>query len=132
MTDTFQLKFSMRWRYHGLYTLYVPGFRVVIFGFIPISLTYIFGTLLTAGGDLRQLNLFAATSLVLNVAVNLVLIPQFGATGSAWASLSAQSFMAIAQLLLAIRLFRLPPTAFLPPSPHNICNNLTLLLKHSN
>lgn len=122
----------MRWRYHGLYTLYIPVFRVVIFGFIPISLTYIFGTLLTAGGHLRQLNLFAATSLVLNVAVNLVLIPQFGATGSAWASLSAQSFMAIAQLLLAIRLFRLPPTAFLPPSPHNICNNLTLLLKHSN
>ena len=114
--------------YHERYALYVPVFRVVIFGFIPISLTYIFGTLLTAGGHLRQLNLFAAASLVLNVAVNLLLIPRFGAAGSAWASLTAQTFMAVAQLLLAIRLFRLPARTFLPPSPHNIYKNASLLL----
>ena len=95
--------------------LYVPVFRVLIFGFIPISLTYIFGTLLTAGGYLRQLNLFAATTLVLNVVVNLLLIPRLGAVGSAWASLTAQTFMALAQLLLAIRLFRLPWSAFRLP-----------------
>lgn len=119
----------MQLLYHGNYAPYVPVFRVVIFGFIPISFTYIFGTLLTAGGYLRQLNLFAATTLVLNVAVNMMLIPCFGAVGSAWASLSAQSFMAVAQLLLAIRLFRLPARAFLPPSPHNICSQIALLLK---
>ena len=95
---------------------YVPVFRVVIFGLVPIGLTYIFGTLLTAGGHLRQLNLFAAASLVLNVVVNMLLIPRFGAVGSAYASLTAQGFMAIAQLLLAVRLFHLPPAAFLPPA----------------
>lgn len=101
--------------YHERGELYVPVFRVVIFGIIPIGLTYIFGTLLTAGGHLRQLNIFAALSLVLNVVVNLLLIPPFGAVGSAWASLTAQSFMALAQLLLAIRLFRLPANTFLLP-----------------
>lgn len=101
--------------YHERGALYVPVFRVVIFGIIPIGLTYIFGTLLTAGGHLRQLNIFAATSLLLNVAVNLLLIPRFGAVGSAWASLTAQSFMAIAQLLLAIRRFHLPANTFLLP-----------------
>ena len=105
----------MQLLYHGNRALYVPVFRVIIFGIIPISLTYIFGTLLTAGGYLRQLNIFAAASLLLNVAVNLVMIPRLGAVGSAWASLTAQSFMAVAQLLLAIRLFHLPPSAFLPP-----------------
>lgn len=115
----------MQWRYHELYTLYVPVFRVVIFGFIPISLTYIFGTLLTAGGYLRQLNIFAATSLVLNVVVNLLLIPRLGAVGSAWASLTAQSFMALAQLVLAIRLFRLPVAAFMPPSFSDIRQAMT-------
>ena len=95
--------------------LYVPVFRVLIFGFIPICFTYIFGTLLTAGGYLRQLNLFAATTLVLNVVVNLLLIPRLGAVGSAWASLTAQTFMALAQLLLAIRLFHLPWSAFRLP-----------------
>lgn len=106
----------MRLLYHDNAAQYVPVFRVVIFGIIPICLTYIFGTLLTAGGYLRQLNIFAAATLLLNIAVNLILIPHMGAVGSACASLTAQSFMALAQLVLAVRLFRLPASAFrLPP-----------------
>ena len=104
----------MVWRYHEHYAAYVPVFRVVIFGLIPIGITYIFGTLLTAGGRLLQLNLFASVSLAINVWVNMLLIPQLGAVGSAWASLTAQSFMALSQLLLAIRLYRLPLAAFRP------------------
>lgn len=122
----------MQWRYHDHFAAYVPVFRVVIFGLVPIGVTYIFGTLLTAGGHLKQLNLFAATSLVLNVVVNLLLIPRLGTVGSAWASLIAQTFMAIAQLVLAIRIFRLPLTAFLPPSPHNIRDGITLMIKNKN
>lgn len=110
----------MQLLYHERAELYVPVFRVIVFGIIPIGITYIFGTLLTAGGYLRQLNLFAATSLVLNVAVNLFLIPRFGALGSAWASLSAQSFMALAQFILAVRLFRLPWSTFRLPRPIEI------------
>ena len=106
--------------YHGRGEPYVPVFRIVIFGLIPIGLTYIFGTLLTADGRLRQLNLFAASSLVLNVAVNLLLIPRFGAVGSAWASLTAQSFMALAQVVLSIRLCRLPLSTFRLPRPADL------------
>ena len=117
--------------YHGQErgVLYAPVFRVLIFGLVPIGLTYIFGTLLTAGGRLRQLNIFAAVTLAVNVGVNMVLIPRYGALGSAWASLTAQSFMAVAQLLLAVRLYRLPPAAFLPPTPRNIIESIPLLLK---
>ena len=118
----------MTWLYHQHYAAYVPVFRVVIFGLIPIGITYIFGTLLTAGGYLKQLNIFAASSLVLNVVVNLVLIPRFGAVGSAWASLTAQTFMAVAQLLLAIHLFRLPLATFRPPLPSDL-KALVALLK---
>ena len=102
--------------YHGRGSLYVPVFRVVIFGLVPIGMTYIFGTLLTAGGYLRQLNLYAGSSLALNVVLNVALIPRLGAVGSAWASLGTQAFMAAAQMLLAARLFRLPAEAFRPPS----------------
>lgn len=117
----------MQWRYHDHYAAYVPVFRVVIFGLIPIGITYIFGTLLTAGGHLRQLNLFAASSLVLNVAVNLLLIPRLGAVGSAWASLTAQSFMAVAQLLLAIRLFRLSVATFRLPRLSDVKDFIAML-----
>ena len=101
--------------YPGRGMLYVPVFRVLIFGILPIGITYIFGTLLTAGGYLRQLNLFALITLVLNVVVNLLLIPRLGAVGSAWASLTAQTFMALAQFILAIRLFHLPWSTFRMP-----------------
>ena len=80
-------------------------FRILIYGIIPISFTYVFGTLLTANGNLKQLNSFAALSLLINIGCNLWLIPRFAATGSAWASLIAQSFMALTQMVAAFRIF---------------------------
>lgn len=118
----------MRLLYHGRAALYVPVFRVIIFGIIPIGLTYIFGTLLTAGGYMRQLNTFAAVSLVLNIVVNMLLIPRLGAVGSAWASLATQSFMAVAQLLLSVRIFKLPVAAFGLPKPREIANNVKSII----
>ena len=67
------------------------------------------------GGRLRQLNRLAACTLALDIVLNLLLIPRLGATGSAWSSLGAQTFMAVTQLALAVRLYRLPVAAFLPP-----------------
>ena len=71
-------------------------------------MTYVYGTLLTAAGRMRQLNILATLTLLINVAVNLFGIPRWGAVGSAWASLTAQSFMAVTQMVAAIRLFHLP------------------------
>ena len=114
--------------YRGGGAPYVPVFRVVIFGIIPIAITYIFDTLLTAGGHLRQLNIFAACSLAINVVANLILIPRLGAVGSAWVSLATQTFMAVAQLILAVRLFRIQLRAFLPPTPREVRTFLSTLL----
>ena len=85
-------------------------FRILIWGIIPISMTYIFGTLLTANGSLRQLNVLATLTLLINIGVNLWLIPRLAAMGSAWASLGAQSFIAIAQMVIAMRVFALKPS----------------------
>ena len=90
---------------------YASVFRIVIFCIIPIAATYVFGTSLTAAGRLRMLNIFAATALLLNLAVNLVCIPRWGAVGSAWAGLTAQTFMAVAQIVAAVKLFRLKLSA---------------------
>ena len=113
--------------YPGHSEPYVPVFRIVIFGLVPIGLTYIFGTLLTADGRLRQLNLFATASLVLNIVVNLLLIPRLGAVGSAWASLTAQGFMALAQFILSVRLCHLPLATFRMPGPADLRHLLASL-----
>ena len=85
-------------------------FSILVYGIIPIAMTYVFGTLLTAAGRLRQLNTFALCTLAINILINVFCIPRWGALGSAWASLVAQSFMAITQLWAAMKIFHLRPS----------------------
>jgi O-antigen/teichoic acid export membrane protein len=79
----------------------------LIFAFIFISTTYIFGTLLTANGSLRQLNILAGLTVLLNIGLNLILIPKFKAEGAAYASVISQAFYAICQVLIARSIFSL-------------------------
>ena len=81
-------------------------FRLLIPGFIAVSTTYIFGTLLTANGNLKQLNIIAALGLVINLLLNYMLIPTYLASGSAVSSLVTQFTMAILQVVMVQRIFR--------------------------
>lgn len=82
-------------------------FPILMTCFIAISTTYVFGTLLTANGNLKHLNYLAAAGMVLNLVLNLILIPRLGAYGSAWASLVTQIIMAILQVILSFYFFNL-------------------------
>lgn len=84
-----------------------PAFAVLMWCFVAVCTTYVFGTLLTAGGDLRRLNMMAAVGVVVNIGLNLALIPRWGPEGAAWASLVTQGGTAAVQLLLAVKAFRL-------------------------
>lgn len=52
-------------------------YRILIFSFVAVSANYIFSTLLTANGNLKQLNVVASIAVVLSVVLNLVLVPDF-------------------------------------------------------
>jgi len=80
---------------------------ILMTGFIGIATTYIFGTLLTANGSLKQLNIMAFSGMVLNVILNFILIPRYNAFGSAYASLTTQIFTAAVQIILVIIIFKL-------------------------
>ena len=80
---------------------------ILMTGFIGIATTYIFGTLLTANGSIKQLNIMASAGMVLNVVLNLILIPRYMAFGSAYASLATQLFTALAQVIIAVKIFKL-------------------------
>ncbi len=81
-------------------------FRILMFCFVAISSTYVFGTLLTANGSLKQLNIVASSGVVISLTLNLILVPRLEALGSAWASLSSQGITAVVQVILAILIFR--------------------------
>jgi len=82
-------------------------FGVLMLGFIAISTTYIFGTLLTSNGNMKYLNIMASIGMVLNIVLNLILIPKYQAFGSAIASLVTQFFTAFSQLIIAKNIFSL-------------------------
>jgi len=82
-------------------------FQILMVSFLGIAATYIFGTLLTANGSIRQLNYMALIGMGINIGLNLLLIPHLKALGSAWASLGTQLFTALAQTILAVVILKL-------------------------
>lgn len=104
---SFYAREVMDLRYHEHTELSAPAFALLAWCFVGVCITYIFGTLLTASGDLRTLNYLAAGGMVLNIGLNLWLIPQSQAYGAALASLITQMAMAVAQMAVAARRFRL-------------------------
>ena len=82
-------------------------YKYLMISILPLSLTYVFGSLLTANGNLKHLNFIALGAVCINVGCNLLLIPHWQATGSAFSSIITQSFIVICEIVLAVRIFRL-------------------------
>lgn len=90
---------------------YEQVFVYVILGIIPISSVYVFGTLLTANGNLRLINVIAASGVVLNLTFNSLLIPTYKAQGAAMAALASQGFVALAFYFFSFKkILRKPPS----------------------
>jgi O-antigen/teichoic acid export membrane protein len=68
--------------------------------FLPMCFTLVFGTLLTANGSLRQLNIMAIIALSINILLNILLIPVLGAKGAAITTLTAQTVFGVLQWIL--------------------------------
>ena len=86
---------------------YAQVFPLLMGSFFCLSTTYVFGTLLTANGSLKLLNLVALAGVVLNFTLNFIVIPRFQSVGAACTSLSVQAVTALAQYFLCERIFRL-------------------------
>ena len=82
-------------------------FSWIILSFIPISAGHIFGTLLTANGNMRLLNQMALGGITINLTLNFILIPIYNAQGAAIATLFTQSITVLVQILLVLKVFRL-------------------------
>jgi O-antigen/teichoic acid export membrane protein len=81
-------------------------FRFLMCGFAAISCQYIFSTLLTANGNLKQLNIIAACGMGFNILLNFIMIPLLNAKGAAMVSLATQAFVAVTQIFMVQRIFK--------------------------
>lgn len=74
--------------------------------FTAVSLTYIFGTLLTANGNLKHLNYMALGGITINIVLNFLLIPKYFAMGSAISSLVTQFLTSFIQIYISYKVFK--------------------------
>jgi O-antigen/teichoic acid export membrane protein len=94
--------------FHKIYTGDTLGYEilsVLMNCFTAISLSYIFGTLLTASGNLKKQNIVAVGGIIVNVVLNLILIPRYMAFGSAISSLVTQLTTGLLQVYLCYKIF---------------------------
>ncbi|NND93631.1 MAG: oligosaccharide flippase family protein [Flavobacteriales bacterium] len=87
-------------------------FTILILSLIPIGASYIYGTLITAKGDLKTLNVIAASGLVINVIGNSWMIPEYGIYGAAIVTLCTQSIVCFSQVIVAHRMFNMSISAW--------------------
>ncbi len=80
-------------------------FKILIIGFVFICNGYIYGTLLTANGNIRLLNKIAFVGVLINILLNLIFIPFYGALGSAYVSVCTFFIVTSTQLYFSHRKF---------------------------
>ncbi len=88
-------------------TAYYNSFAWLSGSFVFVCMGYIFGTLITAGRDLRVFNMILLSGIFVNWTCNLFLIPKMGAEGAALATFITQCCVGMAQIFLAFSLFSL-------------------------
>ena len=86
----------------------IGPFQFLMLGFFPICMNFIFGTLLTANGNLKALNIISLGGIIANICINLILIPTHGALGAAIATFFTQLTTAILQFSYCVVNFKIP------------------------
>ncbi len=85
----------------------ITPFSWLMLSFIGIAMNFVFGTLLTANGNLKELNIISAIGVVINISLNIFLIPKYGAAGAGFTAFITQITMAITQFILCARYFQI-------------------------
>jgi len=89
----------------------IKVFKMLMFGFWFLSISYLFGSLMTAADDLKLLNYIMVAAIFVNWGLNLTLIPELGAYGAAIATAVTQGCVFLGQSMLGITRFKLSYTA---------------------
>ena len=82
---------------------------LLLLSFFAISISYIYGTFLTASNLLKSLNRLLFAGVVINFTLNMILIPDQGAQGAAYATIATQFFVLAGQYLLSLQYLKIKP-----------------------
>ena len=86
---------------------------LLMFSYFAISLSYIYGTFLTASGALKKMNLLLFIGVLINFVLNLIFIPGWGAKGAALVTIVTQFFVLGGQYIFVFKRIHLTFNWFL-------------------
>lgn len=98
--------FNILYKEHGHLSANVFG--VMNISFIGVCISYTFGALLTANGNLKELNLMAATAVIISIVLNSILIPKYQVLGAAIANACTQLFTIAFHIIVVKKKFDAP------------------------
>ncbi|MDX9772587.1 MAG: polysaccharide biosynthesis C-terminal domain-containing protein [Bacteroidales bacterium] len=75
------------------------AFSILMLTLVPVGLIYIYSTVLTAAGRFKLLGVIMVSGMVLNITINRLTIPSYGAPGAAFTALVSQSAVALACMI---------------------------------
>jgi O-antigen/teichoic acid export membrane protein len=78
-------------------------FAAVMLALPGSAMVYIFGTLLAANANIRQLNIITAVGAIVNVGLNAFLIPVYGALGAAVVSVFTNTLVGVIEIAVCAR-----------------------------
>ncbi|MEZ5014180.1 MAG: oligosaccharide flippase family protein [Chitinophagales bacterium] len=90
-----------------MYSASILGWLMV--SFICISITYIYGSLLTAHGSIHILNYISFAGIAMNTILNFILIPKMLALGSAITTVATQVLILLVHIAITQRIFAIGP-----------------------
>ncbi len=90
-------------------TEWYPVYWTLLFSSIPIALSYVFGTFLTANKNILYLNIISFAALLLNVGLNFFLIPKYLAYGACIATGLTQIVVITFQITYVVRILYFTP-----------------------
>ena len=89
--------------YHGRDISAGNVIAVLLFTLPALGLIHIYGTLLTATGNIKRFMIISAIFALINISLNLIFIPRYGLYSSMWIAVVTQSFYAIVVTSIAIK-----------------------------
>lgn len=81
----------------------VNSFRLLMIAIVPVSVIYIYSTLLTAAGKMTTLAAITGSAMIINLIMNILLIPRLTITGAALSALVSQTIVALFCMIMVHR-----------------------------
>jgi O-antigen/teichoic acid export membrane protein len=82
-------------------------FTLLLYNFLPVALLYVIGTLLTANKNFSIMIPVLSLAVLINIGLNIWLIPAIGAMGAAQATLITQLFILLIYSIAVYRVFEI-------------------------